>query len=164
MGNKSTEIVNTFYEALNKGDIKTIRQLYHPEAVYKSEMFTLKGQEVFALWYTASQPEMNLKVECTSLKEVNNEVHTTWNISYQLSVVNRTVKLSEIGLFRFKDGKIIFHQDKYSFYSWCKQTFGPIGWLFGWTTWLKKRVSKQALKTINSNIYSAQFDKVGNIE
>ncbi|MBO6794497.1 MAG: nuclear transport factor 2 family protein [Balneolaceae bacterium] len=164
MGNNSTEIVKTFYEALNNGDIKTVRQLYHPDAVYKSEMFSLKGPEVFALWYTATQPEMNLTAECSSINKVNNEVHTTWNISYELSVVNRTIKLSEKGLFKFKDGKIIFHQDKYSFYSWCKQTLGPIGWLFGWTAWLKKRVSKQALKTIHSNIYSAQFDKEGKDE
>ena len=155
MSENLKQIVHTFYEAVNKGDYDTLRDLYHPKAVYKDELFSVKGKDVHVLWYSALQPEYKLTAVCNSVELIDNTVISHSEVSYYIPSVNKKIHLKKKGTFKFEKERIIHHVDVYSFKSWCIQTFGIVGFLFWWTRWLKRRVQLQAHKSISVNIYSA---------
>ena len=47
-------------------------------------------------------------------------------------------------MFRFEDGKIIEHQDVWSFWRWSRQSLGWKGLLFGWTSVFQGAVRRKA--------------------
>lgn len=151
-----TEKVREFYEALNNGDYKFIRELYHKDATYEDPIFSFTGKEIHALWYTSTRPEMKLKAECHSITENGNVVHTKWTFSYDLVAVKKRVVLEEEGTFIFEGDRVISHSDEYSFYDWATCAFGPIGRIIAWSKWMRSRVQKQARKSVLANLYAAQ--------
>ena len=46
--------------------------------------------------------------------------------------------------FRFRDGLISEHDDRFSFHAWARQALGPAGLLLGWTPLLQNKVRRQA--------------------
>ena len=48
--------------------------------------------------------------------------------------------------FRFRDGLIAEHDDRFSFWAWSRQALGPPGLLLGWTPLLRSKVGAQARK------------------
>ena len=156
MVSKKIELVKQFYHALDKGDYKSVIDLYHAKAIYRDELFDLQGLEIHALWYRATRPEMNFSAKLESIREEGDVIKTDWEIGYTLDVIKRRIKLKEIGTFKFEDDKIIEHTDEYDFWSWCTQVLGPIGRVFGWSNWLKSRARYQARKSVLAHLYSAQ--------
>jgi hypothetical protein len=51
--------------------------------------------------------------------------------------------------FIFENGKIVKHADSFNFYNWSKQAFGITGLLLGWTPFLKNKVGKTAMKSLD---------------
>jgi hypothetical protein len=55
---------------------------------------------------------------------------------------------------KFKDGLIIEHTDAFDIYKWTRQALGITGLLFGWTSFMHKKIQKQAkeglIKFMNS--------------
>ncbi|MGB0347184.1 MAG: nuclear transport factor 2 family protein, partial [Balneolaceae bacterium] len=50
------------------------------------------------------------------------------------------------------DGLIINHQDDFDFWRWSTQALGFPGLILGWSPFLKKKVQKQALDSLNAFI------------
>jgi hypothetical protein len=48
--------------------------------------------------------------------------------------------------FRFRDGLIAEHVDRFSFWTWSRQALGPPGLLLGWTPLLRGKVGAEARK------------------
>jgi hypothetical protein len=44
------------------------------------------------------------------------------------------------------DGLIRTHRDRFSFWAWARQAFGPVGFLLGWTPWFQAKVRAEALR------------------
>ncbi len=150
------ELVKDYYQALNNGDYKKLSKLYHKKASYNDPIFSFQGKEILALWYTSTRPEMNMKAVIHAIEEEKDVVKTEWTVSYTIPTLKKRISLNEIGVFRFEENKIIAHSDDYSFYDWCKQAFGLIGVVFGWSNWLKQKVQRQARKSVLANLYAAQ--------
>ena len=50
--------------------------------------------------------------------------------------------------FRFQDGKIIRHRDRFDFWRWSRMALGPAGLILGWSPMLKNKVRRQAAKSL----------------
>ena len=46
--------------------------------------------------------------------------------------------------FRFRDGLIVEHRDRFDFWRWSRQALGAPGLLLGWTPMLRNKVRAQA--------------------
>ena len=153
---KNSDKVKDFFKALNQGDYKSANELYHPNAIYEDEIFSFKGFEIHALWYTATRPGMDMSADCISIEEVGDKVICIWKMSYTIDSINRKIELQEKATFFFDGDKVIKHIDEYDFWSWCIQAFGLPGRLFGWSKWLRNRVRFQAKKSVLANLYTVQ--------
>jgi hypothetical protein len=72
-----------------------------------------------------------------------------WTASYVFPATGRKVVNRAKAMFKFEDGKIVEHQDDFSFYSWASQALGWKGLLFGWTSVLRGRVRARARRRLN---------------
>ncbi len=65
-------------------------------------------------------------------------------IRFQQRKVNNRISAK----FTIENGKIIRHQDHFSFYTWAKQALGLFGLLFGWTGYVKNQVQKKGMESL----------------
>jgi hypothetical protein len=49
---------------------------------------------------------------------------------------------------RLKDGIIIEHSDAFNYYKWCRQAYGLVGLVFGWSGYMHKKISLGARKQL----------------
>nr|QMS48187.1 ketosteroid isomerase-related protein [uncultured bacterium] len=52
--------------------------------------------------------------------------------------------------FRFRDGLIAEHVDRFDFWRWSRMAMGPAGLLLGWTPILKSVVRRSAGKALDA--------------
>ena len=69
-----------------------------------------------------------------------------WDARYSFSATGRKVLNRIDASFRFRDGLIVHHVDRFSFYRWSRQALGPVGLLLGWTPLVRNKVRAQAAK------------------
>lgn len=67
-----------------------------------------------------------------------------WQAWYTFSATGRHVHNVIDAAFRFRDGLIIEHRDRFSFWRWARQALGPTGLLLGWTPFLRAKVMRTA--------------------
>jgi hypothetical protein len=67
-----------------------------------------------------------------------------WEAHYRFSATKRLVHNRIDASFRFRDGLIIEHVDRFDFWAWARQALGAPGLLLGWTPMLRNKVRAQA--------------------
>ncbi len=72
-----------------------------------------------------------------------------WTARYTFSKTGRKVVNRIDALFAFRDGRIIRHFDRFSFWRWSSQALGPLGQLLGWFAPVKWMVRKRAAKQLD---------------
>ena len=74
------------------------------------------------------------------------EEYTTcnWTANYLFSKTGRRVENKITAHMKFKDGLIAEHSDAFDIYRWSRQAMGITGWLFGWSSFVRKRIQLQA--------------------
>jgi len=77
-----------------------------------------------------------------SADDLQGKVH--WEPRYRFSATGRMVHNIIDAEFRFKGGLIISHKDHFDFWRWSKQALGTPGAFLGWSSFLKKKVRRQA--------------------
>lgn len=145
-------LIETFYEAFSKRDYETMRSSYHAEAVFRDEVFELQEEDIGFMWEMLCKRGKDLKVIYEVMPEVDGVVRARWEAYYTFSATKRKVHNIINAEFRFKDGKIIEHIDRFDFWRWSKQALGIPGFLLGWSTFLKKKVQAQAADSLNAFI------------
>ena len=150
--NTNEKLIHTFYEAFKVKDFKTMGECYHPEATFKDEAFDLKGKEVPAMWRMLCGVGASTVVEFSGVEADENTGKAHWEAWYTFSQSGNKVHNVIDATFTFKDGKILTHRDKFSFYRWSSQSLGMIGKLLGWTPFLKKQVRERAMGNLKKFI------------
>jgi hypothetical protein len=77
-----------------------------------------------------------------------------WTAKYTFSKTGKKVVNYVKAYMRFKDGKIIEHSDAFKLSKWAAQALGLKGELFGWMGWFKRRITRQARKSLQLFISS----------
>ena len=72
-----------------------------------------------------------------------------WTARYTFGRTGRRVVNRVEALFAFRDGRIVRHFDRFSFWRWSAQALGPLGRFLGWFAPVKWMVRRQAAKQLD---------------
>lgn len=147
--NKNEEVIERLYTALQNLDYETMISCYHPEATFKDPVFELSSKnEIAGMW----------TMLCKRAKEFEFHFDQVWadeetgkarlKAKYLFSKTNRMVHNNIEARFNFKDGLIIEQIDSFDFWRWSRQALGLPGLVFGWSSFLQKKVQREARKNL----------------
>lgn len=139
------KLIHDFYEAFSRLDADAMAKCYHPDAQFSDPVFPmLKGPEVTGMWrmLASRAKEFSLTHDQVSADDDGGRAH--WEAKYIFSRTGRPVHNRIDAVFAFRDGLIIRHVDRFSFWRWAAQALGPMGLVLGWFAPIKWKVRKQA--------------------
>jgi len=138
-------LIRDFYEAFDKKDFKTMQEAYHSAATFSDPVFQdLSSAEVKAMWKMLVVSATDLKIGFDHVKADEQQGECRWEAWYTYSATKRKVHNVIRARFRFRDGKIVRHEDKFSFWRWSRMALGTTGLLMGWSPFLVNTVRKIA--------------------
>jgi ketosteroid isomerase-like protein len=128
------EVIRDLYGALGRGDGEAMAALYAPDATFQDPVFgRLTGEQAGDMWRMLAGRSRDLKVELPEHEADEQKGQARWIAQYTFTPTKRKVVNEGRASFRFADGKIIEHVDRFSFHRWSRQALGPVGGLFGWS-------------------------------
>jgi ketosteroid isomerase-like protein len=146
----NAELVARFYAAFAALDDATMRACYAPKARFEDPVFRLSGRdEIGSMWSMLCAATRTTGREAWKLesRDIEAEAHSGrahWEAHYLFSATGRKVHNRIDAAFRFKDGLIVEHVDRFDFWAWSRQALGAPGLLLGWTPMLRNKVRAQA--------------------
>ena len=148
--NPNEQLIEEFYAALATHNVKTMSSCYHPDIQYQDPVFgVLKGKDVTDMWHMLIElSNGHLKIEFSHVTA--NEVigYADCVASYLFSQTNRPVINDVHSAFEFKDGLIVRQIDTFDMWKWSRQAFGTTGFLLGWTGFMHRKISRQAISSL----------------
>ena len=145
----SERLINTFYTRFQARDWKGMAQVYHADIFFYDPAFgNLEGPEVTGMWEMLLSGAKGLSLKFSDVAADEGYGSCSWTATYVFSSTGRKVVNRGKAMFRFEDGKIIEHQDVWSFWRWSRQALGWKGWLFGWSHLFHEKVRRAARKKL----------------
>lgn len=123
-----------------------MQSCYHPEAVFNDAVFgLLDAAETKAMWEMLCLRAKDFSLIYNNIKLLDEEYTTCdWVATYLFSKTRRRIVNKITAHMKFRDGLIIEHTDAFDIYRWSRQAFGITGLLLGWTSFMHKKIQKQA--------------------
>lgn len=150
MTHPNAELIRKFYTAFAQRDAAAMAECYHPGVRFSDEVFIdLDGACAAGMWRMLCERGKDLRIEFSDIQADESGGRAHWEAWYTFSVTGRLVHNRIDARFEFRDGRIVRHDDRFSFRAWAAQALGPVGVLFGWTPFLKNRVRSQAAKNLD---------------
>ncbi|HET8803851.1 MAG TPA: nuclear transport factor 2 family protein, partial [Aequorivita sp.] len=105
----------------------------------------LRGEEAKNMWRMLCQTQRGkeFKVITSNIEYTPEAGKARWEAFYTFNKTGRKVHNIIYATFKFKDGKIIHHVDRFNLYKWSKQAMGLKGILVGWTSFFRKKLNNQ---------------------
>jgi len=146
----NTDIITKFYTAFSKLDYATMNSCYSEDIVFSDPAFgLLRGEEATYMWEMLCKNAKDFSLTFSNIQELDEEYATcNWVATYTFSKTNRKVVNYIKAFMRFKDGKIVEHSDAFKLSKWAAQALGWKGALFGWMSWMKKKIQNNARKNL----------------
>ena len=150
MQNPNADTIARFYAAFAALDGATMASCYAPDVRFEDPVFSLEGKdEVMSMWAMLGAAtragSMDVwKLEWRNVQADGDQGHAHWDARYRFSATNRLVHNRIDATFRFRDGLIVEHVDRFDFWAWARQALGAPGLLLGWTPMLHNKVRAQA--------------------
>lgn len=143
------QLIHTFYEAFARRDAETMAGCYHADIRFSDPVFpALAGPQAGAMWRMLCERGTDLEIEHSAVTADDDSGSAHWDARYTLSATGRKVFNRIDASFRFADGKIIEHTDRFNFYKWSRMALGVPGLLLGWTPIVKNKVRSQVAKDL----------------
>ena len=140
-------LIRDFYAAFARRDAEAMARCYHSDVFFSDPVFPkLQGVEAGDMWRMLLARAADLQVTLDSAGADAEGGRAQWTARYTFSRTGRPVVNVVTAMFAFKDGKIVRHYDRFSFYTWASQALGPMGKALGWFAPLKWKVRKDAAK------------------
>ena len=141
----SVELIERFYAAFDRKDGDAMAACYAPDARFSDPAFgELRGQEPGAMWRMLTGRAQDLSVELADRDADDHAGSARWIARYTFVATGRPVVNDVRATFRFADGLIAEHDDRFDFHRWARQALGPAGLLLGWTPLLRAVVRRRA--------------------
>jgi len=140
-------LIKRFYEAFACRDAASMAACYHPQARFSDPAFPdLRGAQIGAMWtmLCARAQDFSLTFNAIEADAQSGKAH--WEAHYLFSKTGRKVHNRIDAQFRFQDGLIIEHDDRFSFWAWSRQALGLPGVQLGWSGFLRGKVQAEAAK------------------
>ncbi len=141
------DLIIQFYTAFQQGNFTAMQEAYHDEAKFNDPAFqNLSSSEVKAMWQMLVTASKDLRITFSDVVADDTKGSCKWEAWYTFSKTGRSVHNVIEANFEFKDGKIIKHNDHFSFWRWSRQALGPAGFFLGWSNSLQQKVRTTARK------------------
>jgi len=143
-------LIRRLYTAFAELDAATMATCYAHEARFEDPVFSLYGRDqVAAMWAmlcnsTRAHGREVWKLESSGIAATESDGCAHWEAHYRFSSTGRMVHNRIEANFRFRDGEIIEHHDRFDFWAWSRQALGAPGLLLGWTPMLRNKVRAEA--------------------
>lgn len=146
MGSEAhVQLLERFHQAFAEGDGQTMASCYAPDAHFSDPVFPdLRGSRPGAMWRMFTDGPTDVRVELLEHEagDANGSAH--WRARYTFTETGRPVVNDIQVSFRFEEGLIVEHRDRFNFHRWARQALGPVGLLLGWTPLLRSAVRRKA--------------------
>jgi ketosteroid isomerase-like protein len=141
----SRELIERFYAAFDRRDGAAMAALYAPDATFSDPVFgDLGGDEAGAMWQMLTGRAEDLRVELVEHESDGERGSARWIARYTFTQTGRPVVNDVRARFRFADGLIVEHIDRFGFWQWARQALGTRGALLGWMPQTRLSVQRQA--------------------
>ncbi|QCK86015.1 nuclear transport factor 2 family protein [Phreatobacter aquaticus] len=148
-GQTPRQLAEAFYEAFAARDAKAMGALYADDAQFEDPVFgKLDAAKVRFMWRLLLGRATDLAVSYEVMEATDTTARVAWTAGYTFGQTGRPVVNRVVGTLTFRDGLIVDHVDRFSFWAWARQALGLPGLLLGWTPFLQGQVSAKARKTI----------------
>ena len=142
-------LIERFYSAFGRRDPAEMARCYAPDARFSDPAFgELRGEEVTTMWRMLCERGQDLEIRYSNVEAAGESGSAFWEADYTFTATGRPVNNRITATFRFRDGLIAEHDDRFSFWRWSRQALGPVGLLLGWTPLVRSRVRKQARENL----------------
>ena len=149
--NANEQLIHHFYTCFKNKDFKAMQDCYADEAIFNDAVFkNLNAKEVKAMWHMLISKGKDFRLEFKNISATEHTAKAHWDAYYTFSATGRKVINRIDASFEIENGKIVKHTDNFNFHTWAKQALGPTGLLLGWTDFLNKKVSAQAMKNLEN--------------
>lgn len=138
-------LIIKFYSSFQALDVDGMKSCYHSEIVFSDPAFPkLNGPQAGGMWTmlidALKKNKEGWNLSFSQIEANDQKGSCTWEAHYTFSATGRKVHNIIHAEFRFKDGKIIHHTDRFDFYRWARMAFGVTGFFLGWMPFFKKKV------------------------
>jgi ketosteroid isomerase-like protein len=146
----SIELIERFYAAFDRRDGAAMAACYAPDARFRDPVFgQLDAEQAGAMWQMLTGRAEDLRVELVERAADEAQGTARWIAHYTFTQTGRPVVNDVRAAFRFQDGLILEHTDKFNWWRWARQALGAPGMWLGWTPQLRLRVHRQARAGLN---------------
>ena len=143
-------LIREFYAAFARRDAEAMARCYHDEVFFSDPAFPkLHGEEARDMWRMLVARATDLEIVLEEASADSEGGRARWTARYTFSKTGRQVVNRIEALFAFRDGKIVRHFDRFSFWRWSAQALGPLGQSLGWFAPVKWMVRRQAAKQLD---------------
>ncbi|HCN84523.1 MAG TPA: ketosteroid isomerase [Sphingobacteriaceae bacterium] len=143
------QLIHTFYTSFQNKDYAGMQACYSENAVFNDEVFKdLNAKEVRKMWEMLIKKGHDLQLSFKNVQANDYEGSAEWTATYTFSKTKRKVVNHIKANFVFQDGKILQHTDHFNFHKWAGQALGTTGFLLGRTNFLKTKVQKTAVESL----------------
>lgn len=148
----NTQLIEQFYAAFARRDYQSMIACYAPDVEFQDEIFSLQGKRAHAMWHmlVAAGQDLRLIHNGIDADEARGQAH--WEAWYTFSATNRPVHNVLDAEFRFRDGKIVWHRDRFDFWRWSRMALGPTGIFLGWTPVVRNKVRQTGAANLDKFI------------
>lgn len=149
-------LVARFYAAFDARDVETMAACYHPDLVFEDPVFgELRRDEAVAMWRMLLAHGPDLRVVAEDVRAHGRTGSARWVATYTFGKRRRPIRNVIEARFAFRDGLIVEHRDRFDFWTWARQAFGPAGWALGWTPFVRRRVQREVRRWLDKEMRPA---------
>ena len=137
-------LIHGFYKAFQENDYRAMQDAYHPDARFADPVFgQLTAGEARAMWKMLVTSAKDLRIAYGDVKADDSSGTCRWEAWYTFTGTGRKVHNIIKANFAFRDGKIINHDDHFSFWRWSSMALGGPGLVMGWSPYLLNAVQRK---------------------
>jgi hypothetical protein len=96
------------------------------------------------MWQMLCERAKDFSLEFRDVSADDTAGSAHWEARYTFSATGRRVHNRIDASFRFRDGQIIEHRDRFPMWAWTRMALGAPGWLLGWTPIVQGKVRRTA--------------------
>ena len=142
-------LIHHFYTCFKNKDIKGMQACYADDATFSDAVFKrLNANQVRKMWEMLIKKGKDMHIAYDHVEVEGETGSAEWIAHYTFSQTEKKVVNKIRASFVFENGKIIQHEDDFSFYKWSRQALGFTGLLLGWTSFLRNKISEKALENL----------------
>ena len=142
-------LIHRFHKAFSQMDYQTMQQAYDDKATFTDPVFQdLSATEAKAMWKMLVTSAKDLEISFNGVKADDLQGECNWEARYTFSGTGRKVHNVITANFRFTNGRISRHEDRFNFWRWSRMALGTSGLLLGWSPYLLNAVRQKVRKRL----------------